>query len=108
MKRLQFVAAAVLVAFAAPAFAQEALPAGAKVTKLEVRPTKVELNGPFAYAQLLVTATLDTGEVLDATRFAKVTAPKHATVGAAGQVRPTADGDGEIAVSLAGITASVP
>ena len=34
------------------AAAQEKLPAGAKVTKLDVRPAKVELTGPFAYAQL--------------------------------------------------------
>src|SRR3954469_18096273 len=96
--------AAILVAFGAPAFAQEALPAGAKVTKLEVRPTKVELTGPFAYAQLLVTATLDNGDALDVTRVAKITPPKNATVSPAGQVRPTADGAGDVAFSLAGIS----
>src|SRR6266545_3955308 len=108
MKRLSYVAAALFVAFGAPAFAQEKLPAGAKVTKLDVRPTSIELNGPFAYSQLLVTATLDSGESFDATRIAKLTAPKNATVSPAGQVRPTADGTGNVAVSLAGVTANVP
>ncbi|MBN9119517.1 MAG: DUF1549 domain-containing protein [Planctomycetes bacterium] len=107
MKRLQYVAAALLVAFGAPAFAQEKLPDGAKVTKLDVRPAKVELKGPFAYAQLLVTATLDNGETLDATRLATITSPKFAAH-AAGLVRPTADGSGDIAVSLGGASATVP
>lgn len=107
MKRLLFVAAA-LVALAAPAGAQEKLPAGAKVTKLTVGPAKVEIAGPFAYAQLLVTATLDNGELFDATRLAKFAAPKHATVSAAGQVRPTADGTGDVAVSFEGQTVTVP
>ncbi|QJW93601.1 DUF1549 domain-containing protein [Frigoriglobus tundricola] len=96
------------VALGAPAFAQETIPDGAKVTKLDVRPAKVELNGPFAYTQLLVTATLDTGETIDATRLAQITPPKGATVSAAGQVRPVTDGSGEIGVALAGATTAVP
>jgi hypothetical protein len=108
MKRLSYVAAALLVALGTPASAQEKLPDGAKVTKVDVRPAKVELNGPFAYSQLLVTATLENGETLDATRIAKVTPPKFATASAAGQVRPTADGSGEITISLQGVTATVP
>jgi hypothetical protein len=106
MKRLLLPAVA-LIAFAAPAPAQEKLPAGAKVTKLDVRPAKVELDGPFAYAQLLVTATLDNGDVIDATRIAQLGAAKNAGVSAAGQVRPLADGDGEITVALAGASAKV-
>jgi hypothetical protein len=107
MKRLSF-AAAVLVALAAPAAAQEKLPAGAKVTKLDVRPAKVELDGPFAYAQLLVTATLDTGDLFDATRLAGIAAPPFAAVSPNGLVRPTADGAGDIVVTLAGATVTVP
>ena len=100
--------AAALVAFGTPALAQEKLPAGAKIANLTAGPAKVELNGPFAYSQILVTATLDNGETLDATRLAKIAPPKTATVSAAGQVRPTADGTGDIAVSLAGVTATIP
>jgi hypothetical protein len=97
-----------LLTFGAPCFAQEKLPDGAKVKKLDVRPAKVELAGPFAYAQLLVTATLENGDTVDATRIAKIAAPKNATVSAAGQVRPTADGADLIAVTLAGAAVSVP
>ncbi len=108
MKLYRYAAAALLVAVALPAFAQEKLPDGAKVTKLDVHPAKVELTGPFAYSQLLVTATLDNGDIIDATRMAKITVPKTATVNAVGLVRPTADGVGDIAVSLAGLNANIP
>jgi len=96
------------IAVASPAYAQESLPAGTKVTKLDVRPPKIELVGPFAYSQLLVTATLDNGETLDATRLAKIAPPKFAAVNTSGLVRPMADGSGEIVVSLGGITVTVP
>ena len=85
----------------------EALPAGAKVVKLDVRPSQVTLAGPFAYSQLLVTATLEGGEAIDATRIATVAAPKAVAVSPAGLVRPTADGGGDITVSLGGATARV-
>ena len=108
MNLFRYAAAALSVALALPAFAQEKLPDGANVTALSVHPAKVELSGPFAYSQLLVTATLDDGTTFDATRIAKVTTPKAATASAAGLVRPAADGRGDIAVSLAGRTARVP
>ena len=86
---------AITLFLAVPGFvsAQEKLPDGAKVAKLDVRPAKVELTGPFAYSQLLVTATLDTGETVDVTRIAKIgTRPGVAVT--AGLVRPTADASG--------------
>lgn len=98
---------AVLVLAAAPVFAQESLPAGATVTKLDVRPASVELTGPFAYRQLLVTATLDTGETVDATRLATFELPKGFSQ-VAGLVRATADGSGSIRVTLGGKVAMIP
>jgi hypothetical protein len=86
----------------------EQLPPGAKVVKLEVRPATVTLAGPFAYSQLLVTAHLEGGETADVTRSAKIDAGKLATVSSNGLVRPTADGSGDVTVSLAGQTAKVP
>ncbi|VTR95688.1 Vegetatible incompatibility protein OS=uncultured planctomycete GN=HGMM_F33C03C19 PE=4 SV=1: Big_2: PSCyt2: PSD1 [Gemmata massiliana] len=107
MKLYRYIAALLLIGGALPALAQEKLPDGAKVTKLDVRPTTIELSGPFAYSQLLVTATLDSGEAVDVTRIAKVSPPKVAAVNA-GLVRPTTDGTGEVEVSLAGLAAKVP
>lgn len=93
------------LAFAADA---ETLPPNAKVAKLDVQPAKVELTSPYAYSQLLVTAKLDNGDAVDVTRIAKVAAAKNLTVTPAGLVRPTADGSGDITVSLGGQTATVP
>lgn len=108
MKPFRYATVVLLATCGLPALAQEQLPAGAKVATVAVRPAAVELTGPFAYAQLLVTATLDSGEVVDVTRLAKVTAPQCAAVSATGLVRPAADGSGAIAVSVAGRSATVP
>ena len=97
-----------LLALALPAFAAEALPPNAKVAKLDVTPKAVELKGPFAYSQLVVTATLDNGTAVDVTRLAKFAPPAGVTVSPSGQLRPTADGKGELKLDVAGQTATVP
>ncbi len=86
----------------------EALPAGAKVVRLDARPAKIDLRSPFAYAQLLVTATLDGGDTADVTRIATVTVPKAVKVSPAGLVRPAADGVGEVTVSVGGQSLAIP
>jgi hypothetical protein len=99
-----------LLALAPVAFAADAeqLPPGTKVASLAVQPAKIDLASLYAYGQLLVTAKLDTGDTVDVTRLAKVEPPKGVTVSATGLVRPAADGTGDIAVSLGGLTAKVP
>ena len=94
MKLSRFLPAVALL-LAAPAFAaaQEKLPAGANVTRIDVWPAKVELTRPFAYAQLLVTATLDNGETADVTRIATYELPAGFTQ-KAGLVRAASDGSG--------------
>jgi hypothetical protein len=106
-------AVAALLLAAAPALAQqrppaESLPPGAAVAALETRPAAVTLGGPFQYTQLLVTARLESGEVIDATRLAAFALPAGLVTQSAGLVRAAADGRGEIAVSLAGKTVKVP
>ena len=55
--------------FSAPALhAQEKLPPGAKVAKIEVTPATVALKNPYEYRQLLVTGVLESGERIDVTR----------------------------------------
>ena len=103
------IAVALLAVSAVPTFAQEKLPDGVKVSKLDVRPQSVALSGPFSYSQLLITATLDNGETADVTRIAKIapTSGGLATI-VAGLVRPIADGSGDISISLGGQTIKVP
>ena len=89
--------------------AQEKLPDGAKVAKLDARPATIKLTGPFTYSQINITATLDTGEMLDVTRIAKIgTGKELVSISPNGLVRPIADGAGDIMVSLAGQTLKIP
>ena len=112
MSRLPLIAA--LAFFAGPLFAAdappaEALPPGAKVVKLDVRPAKIELVSPFGYAQLLVTATLDTGDVVDATRIAKFSSRADHAIAPNGLLRPAAGQTGlaVVTVTVGGASQSV-
>lgn len=69
--------------------AEESLPKGAEVTGLEVQPAKLAFNRRNDYAQLLVTARLESGETADVTRLAKFSIePKLAEVSPRGVVHP--------------------
>jgi hypothetical protein len=89
--------------------AQEKLPAGAKVVKLEVQPSKVVLPNPYAYSQLLVTAHLASGERLDALRLARVeTVTPLVRISSTGVVRPVSDGDTQLTIRLEDQVVNVP
>jgi hypothetical protein len=119
LRRLLFLAGAVLATAAhaaeamkpaAPAAEEkEALPSGASVISLEIKPATVKLNGKFDSAQLLVTARLSTGDTADVTRLASYKlGSKFGEVSAVGQVLPLKNGKGDLLVSLAGKSAKVP
>jgi hypothetical protein len=98
-----------VVLAATGAAAQEKLPPGAKVVKVEVRPERVDLKTPFEYRQLLITGVLENGDRVDLTRQAKFDAPAGLVkVSDVGQVRPKGDGQGEIKYSVAGQSGSIP
>src|SRR5262245_44859611 len=106
--RLSRIATLVMVvAIAGGASAQEKLPANAKVVKLEAKPASIDLKNPFEYTQLLLSATLDNGDVIDVTRIAQVQAPKEVKVSPAGLVRPAADGKSELTISAGGQSVKV-
>lgn len=87
----------------------EALPPGTKVVGLEVLPETVRLIQPFDYVQLLVTARLDSGDRVDATRLVEAKGPADLVdVSPSRVVWPKADGKGAIQLSLAGHTLNVP
>jgi hypothetical protein len=86
----------------------EPLPPGRKVARLEVTPASITLKNPYVYSQLLVTAVLDSGERVDVTRTVQVDKPGLVSVSPRGQVRPTADGAGQLKFTLAGQSAVVP
>ena len=105
MKRIALL---ILALLASTASAQDKLPPGAKVVKLEVTPAKIELKTPFEYRQLLVTGILDNGDRVDLTRLAQPTGPAAVKISERGQVRPAADGNGEIKLAFDGKTAIIP
>jgi hypothetical protein len=89
--------------------ATEKLPAGARLARLEAQPARISLTNPFAYAQLVLTGQLASGERIDVTRMAAREAPaKLITISPTGVVRPTADGSGSLTVRLDGQVLSVP
>lgn len=88
--------------------ASEKLPAR-KIMALSVQPKSIELGNPFAYAQLLVTATLDGGETIDATRLARLTVSAPVVeIAPTGLVRPRNDGTTTLKVEVGGKTLTVP
>jgi hypothetical protein len=69
------------------------LPSGAQVVSVEVFPESIELTGPYAYRQVLILGTLDSGETIDLTRLAKWNGQSdHVKVTPEGIVRPLAEG----------------
>src|SRR5713226_5742170 len=100
--------AGVLATSPPSALAQDQLPPDAKLMKLEVTPASIELKTPFEYRQLLITGILNTGDRVDVTRAAKYTVPANVKVSENGQVRPVADGQGQIKVAFQGKSGSIP
>src|SRR6185295_3357241 len=69
--------------------AAESLPQGVKITGLEIQPEKIKFGSRNEYAQLLVTARLESGDTVDATRLVKFTTDaKVAEVSFRGVLRP--------------------
>ena len=87
----------------------ESLPDNAKVVSLEVQPAQIKITRPNDYAQLLVTAKLDSGDTADVTRMAKFTIkPDAAEISPRGIFRPLKNGKTKLVVSMDNKTAEVP
>jgi WD40 repeat protein/mono/diheme cytochrome c family protein len=87
----------------------EGLPTGTKVVALQVQPDAVKLTNKFAYTQLLLTAKLDSGDLIDVTRM--VTPALSAAVvdiSKSGLVRPKTDGQATLSVEVGGQKAEIP
>ena len=89
--------------------ATEKLPEGMQIAKLEALPTSIAISNRYAYAQLLVTGVLADGTKIDATRMVMVEDPSGLVkLNDHRLVRPVADGDTSLRITLAGQTISVP
>jgi WD40 repeat protein len=86
---------------------KEAFPKGARVVALTIEPARLSISSRNDYAQLLVTAKLDTGDVVDVTRMAKLDAPaKLAAISDRGLVEPRENGSGKLTASFNGQNAT--
>src|SRR5262245_10853912 len=78
------------------AMGAEQLPEGATIARLEANPAQIALDGPYSYAQVLITAELASGDKIDVTRMVQSTVTDDlAEVSPALVVRPKRDGQGQ-------------
>lgn len=88
------------------AFADEALPDAAEVASLSIEPAAVQLVGPSAYVQVVASARLASGDVVDVTRLANFEFESPvAAASPSGLVRPLVDGATTLKVTLGGKSA---
>ncbi len=93
----------------APDLQAESLPDGAVVERLTAQPDQVHLASEFDYVQLLVTATLSSGEQFDVTRMVTIQVPANIiSVSPTGLVQGLADGEASLQLSLGGQSLTIP
>ena len=87
----------------------EGLPEGATVASINVEPSAISLTSPFDYTQLLISATLDSGETIDVTQLAELRPAGDAIeVTRSGFVRAKSDGQSKLTVTLQDQQVNVP
>jgi WD40 repeat protein/mono/diheme cytochrome c family protein len=87
----------------------EPSPPQGKVVALEVQPDRINIGSPNDYAQLLVTARLDSGDTVDVTRSVKFTTkPNIASVSSRGILQPLKNGTGKLVIALEGKSTEAP
>ena len=80
-----------------------------RVTSIDVQPASLTLDHWNDSAQILVSAKLDNGEILDATRIASMTsASKNVWLSQRGWVQPLVNGSCEIEIQLGGLKKTLP
>jgi len=87
----------------------ESLTNGAEVLSLTVHPESIQLQSSPEYVQLLVSAKLASGYVVDVTRQCKLQlAQPVVSISPSGLVEPKADGPSTLIATFGGKTASIP
>lgn len=88
----------------------ESLPKGRTVVGLKVAPEKsIRIDNPYRYTQIVVSAELDSGDLVDVTRMVKKEmAQGMAKISETGVVRGISNGTDQLTFSLSGKTATIP
>ena len=88
--------------------ANQPLPAGDAIVKLDVEPAAIQLDSPSRYAQVIVTAELASGAQVDVTRQAKFTFSEPvAAANSLGFVTPLANGHAMLTIALGDKSANI-
>ncbi len=88
---------------------QESFPPDIKIASFEIQPAKINFVSANDYAQMLVTARLNSGETMDVTRMVKFSVkPELASVSPRGILQPLKNGTAKLTVALAGKTGEAP
>lgn len=107
--RIMAIALGLVLAKAPTAWAEEKLPPGAQITKIEAHPAALHMKTPFDYSQIILNGYLSDGNKIDVTRIAKIEAPANLVkISETGLVRPVADGNGQLKITLGSQTAQLP
>jgi WD40 repeat protein/mono/diheme cytochrome c family protein len=89
--------------------AEPPLPEGATIAGITVEPASIVLTDKFSYTQLVITAKLASGELIDASRIAKLTSSAPVIdISPAGFVSAKADGDAKLIIDVAGTISEIP
>ena len=87
-----------------------ALPVDASISRLEVAPAEVRINGSDGLAQVIVTGRDSRGELVDLTASARYAMKDAATarVESGGLIRPAKDGTTSLEIEAGGKSATIP
>jgi hypothetical protein len=89
--------------------AGEQLPKGAKLVGIESVPAEIQLVGPFAFSQLLITGQLEDGRRVDVTRMVQCDLSEElVSLSDRRLVRPLKDGQAQLHVSLGEQSLDIP
>ena len=79
------------------------------IVGITVQPESVNLAGPFEYTQMLITAALPSGDLVDVTRDAKVLVEgKAIEITESGLIKPASDGQSTIQITVGEHSATIP
>lgn len=93
-----------------PEFVKEAEPfLLSRVASIDVQPASMEFDSWHASAQIVVSATMENGDVCDATRVSSITSSSpNVWLSNRGWVQPLDNGNGSIEIQVAGHKKSIP
>ena len=85
----------------------EVLPEESQVASLVIEPKQVQINSPYDYAQLVVTAVMSDDTTLDVTRSANISIPAWATITSSGLLRAAQNGKAAVSIEYGGKSSAI-